>query len=160
MIMQRLIGRVVIAWSILEASLNDLIWVISGLGMEDGRTLRERQDITDLVSTLRMLGEGHLTDQLLKPRLGSLLDAVDNLKGDRNTIIHGSWGEIDGVPVVASFRKEASGRTEVFCEEYSHERMRKIALDVSQCTKIVMMTIKLVKSSREKQNSQSVAAAR
>jgi hypothetical protein len=75
---------------------------------------------------------------------------VDNLKGDRNIIVHGSWGEIDGIPVAASFRKETAGRTEVICEQYSPERMRKIAHDVSQCTKIVMMTITLIKSSGEK----------
>src|SRR5208282_1930576 len=46
----------------LEALLNDLIWAIVGLKIEDGRLLTERQDATRLIAILRGLAERYLVD--------------------------------------------------------------------------------------------------
>ena len=54
---ERFVGRVVTEWAKLEALLNDLIWTMTGLKIEDGRLLTERQDASRLIAMIGKIPE-------------------------------------------------------------------------------------------------------
>ena len=97
--------------------INDMIWVITGLGLENGRILTERNDATRQITILLALVERNIAEDKHpngnKEKLLRTLDQIDILRENRNAIIHGSWGEIDGVPVTASLRFKSSNLSEV-----------------------------------------------
>jgi hypothetical protein len=102
---ERLIGRAVIIWARLEASLHDLIWTIEGKGLAEGRGETEKHMVGRLLKELRKIGSGS-TETALEVRMAVLAvaGAVKTLSEDRNLIVHGTWGELDGVPTVGSLQ--------------------------------------------------------
>jgi hypothetical protein len=153
MAQERFIGRVTVAWAKLEALLNDLIWAMTGLKIEDGRLLTERQDATRLLTILRALAERYLSDDgspSPRSRFLDTLDFIDQLKDDRNAIIHGSWGELDGIPIIASLRLKTNSPSKVTSENYPAERMLKIARDIDRCKKIMGAFLNIFEAWREK----------
>jgi hypothetical protein len=140
MVQERLIGRIVSRWSKLEALMNDLIWNITNLNIEDGRLLTERQDATRLIIILRALGGRYLTDKGTpspRSRFFDTLDKIDQLREDRNQVAHGSWGEFDSVPIVLSLRVKSDELFKIAGETYLRQRMNKIADDIAGCTQIM-----------------------
>jgi hypothetical protein len=94
LLQERLIGPTVVEWSKLEACIQDLIWRCIDLSFEDGRVLTERTDISRLIPVARVLAQRYLTDPLLAEVLEALVRA-DELREDRNFIIHGTWCTVD-----------------------------------------------------------------
>lgn len=126
MMQERLIGRVVVVWAKLESLLNELIWVIQGKDIADGRTLTERMQITKLIGTLRSLIDKVLIEKGLideADRATKLLDGIEELKDQRNLIVHGSWGDIDGVAAVGSLRAKTDDANSVTVEFFPPRRM-------------------------------------
>ena len=59
---ERLIGRAVVTWARLEASLHDLIWTIQGKGLAEGREETEKHMVGRLLKELRRIGSGSSTE--------------------------------------------------------------------------------------------------
>jgi hypothetical protein len=107
MMQERLIGRIVVVWAKLEGMLNDLIWAIQGKEMADGRSETERMQIRDLIKTLRSLVKDILIPEGMfdeSAQTTALLDQIEDIKNQRNLIVHGMWGEIRGIAAVGSLR--------------------------------------------------------
>jgi hypothetical protein len=154
---ERFVGRVVTEWAKLEALLNDLIWTMTGLKIEDGRLLTERQDASRLIAILRGLSERYLIDEGTpspRSRFLDALDIIDQLREDRNLIIHGAWGEVDGIPILLSLRAKPDAPANIAGETYPPSRMVKIAVDIGRCIKIMNAFLGIFESSRKKTSAE------
>jgi len=89
MLTERLIGRAIVAWSKLENCMDDFIWALLAVPIEQGRVLTVRMDAVRKIQTLRRLGELVLSTEKFHV-LSPILDRVDILREDRNLIGHGS----------------------------------------------------------------------
>jgi hypothetical protein len=74
--------------------------------------------------------------------------AVKTLNEDRNLIVRGTWGELDGVPNVGSLQLETIDRNEVTLESVPPDRLRDFIRDVTACRDQVTAIIAQVESSR------------
>lgn len=122
---EKLIGRTVVAWSKLEACMQDFIWYFLDLEMDRGRVITDRSDVTARIRWLRQLGQLRLPEadfHILSP----ILDRIDILREDRNFIVHGTWGTSDTEPVCLSVRVTAPNPNEIVSETFSAIRMRAI----------------------------------
>jgi hypothetical protein len=131
---ERLIGRAVIIWARLEANLHDLIWTVQGKGLAEGREETEKHLLGRLLQELRKIGSGPPTaaaTKEIRKAVLALADNVEALSGDRNLIVHGTWGELDGVPSVGSLRLETIDRNDVTFEGFPPERMHDFIRDVA-----------------------------
>ena len=73
--------------------------------------------------------------------------AVKTLSEDRNLIVHGTWGELDGVPSVGSLRLETIDRNDVTFESFPPDRLRDFIRGVTDCRDQAMAIIAEVESS-------------
>jgi hypothetical protein len=148
---ERLIGRAVVIWAMLEASLHDLIWTIGGKGLAEGRAETEKHMVGRLLKELRKIGS-ESTETALEVRMAVLAvaGAVTTLSKDRNLIVHGTWGELDGVPIVGSLQLETIDRNEVTFESFPADRLRDFVRDVSTCQDQVLAIIAQVEAARSK----------
>lgn len=140
-VQEALIGRAVTEWSRLEASLDDLIWTLTGLSFEDGRVLTGRTDAKSKISMLHVLAPRYLK----APGLAGVEQALvlaNSLRDDRNFIMHGSWGTLMplSVPIVLSLRL-ASAPGEVTSETFSRERMIGIINDMQKARRALVDTM-------------------
>ena len=85
-IQEKLIGRVVTQWSLLESVLHRLIWRFTGMSFEDGRLFTERMDANRAIIILQVLGARYLDGEQLQNFI-DLLAVADGLRDDRNFII-------------------------------------------------------------------------
>lgn len=127
MLTERLIGRAMVAWAKLENCMDDFIWALLAVPIEQGRVLTVRMDAVRKIQTLRRLGELVLPTEkfyLLSP----ILDRVDILREERNLIGHGSWGRsgYDKVTVVVSLKPEALKADEAVSETFPDSRLRAV----------------------------------
>ena len=148
---ERLIGRAVIIWARLEAILHELIWTIEGKGLAEGREETEKHLVGRLLKELRKIGSGSSTEtasrEIRKAVLAVAAD-VEALSEDRNLIVHGTWGELDGVPTVGSLRLETIDRNDVTLESFPPERLHDFIRDVTACLDRATAIIAQVESSR------------
>ena len=157
---ERLIGRVSVEWAKLEASMHDLIWVMTGLSIEDGRALTEKQAAVWLINILYRLSERHIPE--LPSREGGkpnfrhqfqdTLDVIERHRLDRNFILHGTWGQLNGIPIAASIRekdKRVRG-DEIVSETFPPDRLRAIAHNIIQCKIVTDRTRDILIALREK----------
>jgi hypothetical protein len=126
---ERMIGRAIIAWSKLEASMEDLIWSLLNVEIEQGRVVTARVDAVGKIRILRELGQLVLPESMFH-RLSPTLDEIDVLRDHRNFIAHGSWGRArydgDWVHVCVSLRPKGPTPDVVVSESFSEKRMRAI----------------------------------
>jgi hypothetical protein len=148
---ERLIGRAVVMWARLEASLHDLIWTIQGKGLAEGREETEKHLFGRLLKGLRKIGSGPstaaATSEIRKAVL-ELADDVEAFSEDRNLIVHGSWGELDGVPTVGSIRLETIDRNDVTFESFPPDRLHDFIRDVTVRRDRAVAIIAQVESAR------------
>ncbi len=137
-IQERLIGRAIVEWSKLENCIRDLIWSLVSLSFEDGRVLTERTDIARLITVAKVLARRRLEEPLLTEVIDALTRA-DELRDDRNFIVHGTWCTVEpvGVPYSSSLRQK-SLPGEVTAEEFPHSRMRRIVAEIIRVKRIVV----------------------
>ena len=128
---ERLIGRAIAAWSKLEACLDDFIWVLLNVPIEQGRLITVRMDAVRKIQTLRRLGELVLSQQKYF-QLSPILDRIDILREDRNLIVHGTWGRhgVDKLNVVISLKPEAPKPDQVISETFPDTRLQKLIDDI------------------------------
>ena len=147
----RSIGRAVVIWARLEASLHDLIWMIQCKGLAEGREETEKHLVVRLLKELRKIGSGSSTETVsteIRLAVLAVAAAAEALSEDRNLIVHGAWGEVDGVPTVGSLHLKTIGRNEVTSESFPPDRLRDFIRDVTACRDQVMAIIAQVESSR------------
>ena len=145
---ERLIGRAIIEWARLEASLHDLIWTIEGKGLAEGRGETEKHLVGRLLKEFRKIGSGSTeTPSEVRMAVLAVAGAVKTLSEDRNLIVHGTWGELDGVPSVGSLRLETIDRNDVTFESFPPDRLRDFIRGVTDCRDQAMAIIAEVESS-------------
>jgi hypothetical protein len=138
LVQEKLIGRVVVEWSKLEQCIQDLVWRLVNLRFEDGRVLTGRMDVTRVIPIARVLAGRFLSEPLLQEVLEALLRA-DDLRDDRNFIVHGTWCTVDppGVSYSSSLRAK-SEPGEVTGEEFPHSRMRRIVAEIHRVRSVII----------------------
>jgi hypothetical protein len=146
---ERLVGRVVIEWSRLEAVLNDLVWGFLGLSFEDGRALTGRNDASTKIALLRVLAPRHLASDDKLEALLLALDTIDAARDDRNFIVHGSWGQMqpEGTPLAMSLRAKSSRPDEVTGETFPPDRMRRIIVTIVRMREAIGMLVAEIEAS-------------
>ena len=127
LIQEKLIGRFVVEFSKLEAGLNDMIWLLLDLDMSDGRVLTQRSDATTKINILRAIVPRYLEGKDLETTLEALT-RLDDVRDDRNFIIHGTWGSLHptGVAIALSLRAKSETPDLITAETFPHARMRKL----------------------------------
>jgi hypothetical protein len=147
---QRLIGRAVVTWARLEASLHNLIWTIQGKGLAEGREETEKHLVGRLLKELRKIGSGSSTETVsteVRMAVLAVAGGVKTLSEDRNLIVHGTWGELDGVPTVRALQLETIDRNEITFESFPSDRLRDFIRDVTACRDQAMAIIAQVEKS-------------
>jgi hypothetical protein len=141
---ERLIGRAIIAWSKLEACMEDFIWSLLKIDLEQGRVITGRVDAVGKIRMLRELGRLELPE-LMFHRLSPALDEIDVLRDDRNFIAHGSWGRTkyrgEWVHVCLSLRPKSPTPDVVVSESFPEIRMRAI-IDGIERTKWTLIRLR------------------
>ncbi len=128
---EKLVGRFVIEWAKLEATMDDVIWNFLNLPIEYGRIVTSHMDTTGKTKMLRQLSEtsfGHsYPDYALHSYICELLDHVDIIRIDRNLIVHGTWGRHypTKVPMSLSLKIKDKPST-VVSETFDDIRMRQL----------------------------------
>jgi hypothetical protein len=138
---ERLIDRVIVAWSKLEGVMEDLIWHFLGLQIEQGRIVTGRLDATAKIKMIRALAEPELSETHWH-RLSPILDRIDILREERNTIAHGTWGRnSQGIPIAISLKFNPLAPDEVVSEAFPDVRLRAIAynIDASKFKLMILM---------------------
>jgi hypothetical protein len=138
LIQERLIGRLVVERSNLEAGLNDMIWHLLNLSIDDGRVLTGRFDAVTNISMLRVLAPRFLEGDHLNDLL-AVLSAADKMREDRNFIVYDVWGTLipEGTPNAISIRAK-SEPGEVIAEGFSHTRMKLLIKNVVSAKNILV----------------------
>jgi hypothetical protein len=145
---ERLIGRAVVMWARLEASLHDLIWTIQGKGLAEGREETEKHLLSRLLKELRKIGSGPSTaSSEIRKAVLAVADSVEALSEDRNLIVHGTWCELDGVPTVGSLRLETIDRNDVTFESFPPDRLHDFIRDAAACRDRAVVIIAQVEGS-------------
>jgi hypothetical protein len=145
---QKLMGRVVIAWAALESCMQAVIWEFLGLSMSDGRIITSRLDAAAMIPMLRALGLRNLIDDKIQDFL-DLLVAIDEYRGDRNFIVHGTWILLNNIPAAMSLRQDAEPG-KVVTETFPRERMYEIVHGIEQCRKKLLILEGGLRTSRDK----------
>jgi hypothetical protein len=76
---------------------------------------------------LRQIGSGSSTETAsteIRMAVLAVAGAVKTLSEERNLIVHGTWGELDGVPTVESLRPETIDSNVVTFESFPPDRLR------------------------------------
>jgi hypothetical protein len=152
---ERLIGRVIVGWSHLDAALGDAIWKILQIPLEDGRLFTTRADGRQKIQWLRTLSKRHGAG-LDPAEFDRLLDTIDELREDRNFIAHGSWGTIqpDVEPAAMSLRPRTDP-DRIVCETFPEARMREIIGHIGDCARGLKFWMAALDTSRAKSQRQS-----
>jgi len=122
-----LIGKLVIDWARLEGTLERLIWHLLKLDREDGKTVTATLDVRTKLRMLRRLIPRHVKPKSTKETAMALLEVVETLSDERNTIVHGIWSSImpDNIPVATSMRTQTDP-FHVVSTAFPDEVMKKI----------------------------------
>jgi hypothetical protein len=132
---ERLIGRMVISWSKLEASMEDFIWSLLNIEIEKGRVMTARVDAVGKIRMLRELGKQEMPEEMFH-RLSPTLDEVDVLRESRNFYVHGTWGrqqiDLTMIHMCMSLRFKPLTPDEVVAESVPEIRITKLIDDIER----------------------------
>lgn len=153
---ERLIGRVVVAWSKLEDQMQALIWAFLGLEDEIGRIVTCRLDATYKLTMLRDLGSKLLASEEFEKFRESLKN-IQDLYAERNFIAHGSWGTTikNHKPFAGSLKKKVpplEGDPEnIIFEAFPPERMHRLVNRIVLMKEMMIALRSSLSPSRDKQ---------
>lgn len=147
---QKMVGRMVIAWSTLEGAMQSLIWEFLNLGMSDGRIITSRLDASTMTPMLRALGLRYLMPEHLEEFL-DLLATIDEYRLDRNFVVHGQWIILEphSVPAAMSLRPKAEAGG-VVSETFPVERLSEIVHHIEDSRHQLIAIEDKIKANREK----------
>ena len=103
------IGRVCVAWSMLELTVERLIWHLSGIGPKQGRKLTAKEDIAPRLKRLKKLAKKlPLADA---KEIRGAITQIDEAKKKRNFVVHGLSGiDVKNKLHAISYRDDIKGR--------------------------------------------------
>ena len=106
---ERLVGRVVVRWSALEAALQGVIWEFLDIPMAEGRIITSKMDAGTKVQMVRSLGNLKLREKYAQALLDCLSE-VEDCRDDRNFVAHGAWVLLqpEGIPNAMSLKPKAA----------------------------------------------------
>ena len=126
---QKLVGRVVIEWAKLEALMKDFIRILLQLDIDDARIVLGPMEVSRLIQILRDLGARYLLPKDAE-RLVTSLEHIDQRRVERNDIVHGSWGMVDGTPVSASLKSKSEIPEKIVVVHFPRETMHWIVNNI------------------------------
>jgi hypothetical protein len=144
------VGQIIVAWSKLEAAMEDTIWMFLDLDEEDGKIVTTRLSADAKAQMLRFLGQRHIANDDLRNQFRKALAYVDEIKDVRNFIAHGVWGTLmpEDIPVALSI-KAKSDTGEVISETFSRKRMEETLAGIQKTIRyLVALPEKLGKPRR------------
>lgn len=136
MLHERLIGRVIVAWSKVEFKMHDAIWCFLDMYQGDGRLLTGNNDAGDNIKILRSIRD-HKFPKAGKAAFTELIRELVKCQEDRNFIAHAVWGSLmpSRTPLASSMRRSGEGLTtmEFVSEQFDTERMQSIIERMDGC---------------------------
>lgn len=119
--------------------MQDTLWNLLGIELDNGRILTERTDAARKLQWLNAFATKHLKGTELSD-LKDVLDRINEARLDRNFIMHGTWSThvIKCEPIAFSVREKSDDPTQVIGETFPEWRMRKLILTIAVC-KIALM---------------------
>jgi hypothetical protein len=150
---ERLIGRVVVVWSKIESTLDEIIWTLSNLDFGVGRYLTRPFGADGKIKLIRSLSKNILLAEM-HDESEKMLNSVGNCQDDRNFIVHAAWGtsHIDPfamVPLAISTRPKSDPDV-VIGETFPPERMHTITTDGMACLRALNSFLDALETSPEK----------
>lgn len=154
---ERLLGRLVMRWALVENALQGVIWELLRLPMSDGRIVTSRLDALGLTTMLRALAERHFKTEFLQGVL-DLLSDIEDCRDTRNALVHGTWSTLSAgaelnlpqrVAAVMSLRRKAEPG-HVTIETFPLRRMYWIVDDAEACRVRLIELAERLKASRDK----------
>jgi hypothetical protein len=130
--------------------MQDVLWSLLGVKIEDGRVVTQRTDAARKILWMRTFASKHLEgDDLTEMRV--ILKDIALLQGDRNFIIHGSWGTLmpEDVPIAASVREKSDKSDEVVSETFDKDRMEDIIIRTDKAKMKLIAWRNRLEASRE-----------
>jgi hypothetical protein len=128
-----LIGRVIVAWSSFEITIEILIWEILRLRPNAGRQITSRLDTRPKMEMLHAVAASEIKNKKVHAALAGLKMKVADLVADRNMIVHGVWrGAKPDRSVAYSFRKKAPGKG-VYGQIFSDAKLKELVKDIKTC---------------------------
>jgi len=125
---ETLVGQTVVEWSRVEQVMEEVIWRLLRVTVDEGRIVTASLDAKYKMNLLRGLGKRHLRGQQ-HDDLMQVLDHCEDLLAERNLYSHGQWVTItpDNLPAVISLREklpEGISRQEVISITMPADRMK------------------------------------
>lgn len=101
------IGKCIAQWSDIEHVIEQVIWALLRLNIEEGRIVTSHLDARHKTLLLRQLGHLHLPSEDME-EFTTVLGRIEDLYERRNLIAHGQWVTLkpDNVPGVMSLREK------------------------------------------------------
>jgi len=126
-----LMGEAIANWANLEVHLDILIWCLVKMSDEDGRILTTRIDANQKIQILRVLSRRNATGLFESFKVNELLNKIDELRDDRNFLVHGTWRTLipDNEPFGSSLRQKAEPGM-VSSETFPEARMNEIIQNI------------------------------
>jgi hypothetical protein len=128
------IGRVCAKWAQLESAMQDILWQMLGVPIDDGRVITSSTDATRKLQWLYGFAGKHLNGDEWD-RLKAILEETDAVRLDRNFIVHGSWCTHVPTtdPMAMSVKEKGPDPTEIVSETFPPDRMRQIWETIDKC---------------------------
>jgi hypothetical protein len=141
---EKLIGRITTQWAALEACMGGAVMELLKVDFDAGRFVIARMDATALLRLLRDLGKLRLPETEFH-KLSNICDRIDIRREDRNLIIHGTWGRVDGgsIPHAASLRIKPDDPNTIVSETFPTERLRSIIFEIQSLRSELVDLLKL-----------------
>lgn len=128
------IGRAIDHWSRIENLMQEVIWALLNVSVEEGRIITSRLDAKFRRMMMLSLAERYMTKGTFKIFKDLVNKKVSTLYDTRNLIAHGNWVTIlpDNVPAVLSLREKSGDLLpdEVIFTRIDFAQMQKDANDI------------------------------
>jgi hypothetical protein len=89
------IGQIAAGWNLTEALIQSAIWHLHGItNPKIGRMFTYRPSSTEKLKIFKLTLNKFVIDLPLKSEMKAIYDEASDLRGERNTIVHGLWGRM------------------------------------------------------------------
>ena len=103
------IGRICVHWSIMELTMERVIWHLSGISPKAGRLVTARQNIDPRIKRLKKLARQYLTNEA-QEEIYAICRDIKDVQEQRNWAVHGLYGiNKHGERFQISYRKDPNG---------------------------------------------------
>jgi hypothetical protein len=144
-----LMGEAIANWARLEVNLDMLIWLLVKVSDEDGKVLTSRVDANQKIQMARKLSQTNVPALVKSLKINELLNKIDELRDDRNFLVHGTWGTLmpDNVPFGSSLRQKSEPGM-ISSETFPEARMNGIIRDIKTAITLLGKFMQAIGASR------------